>query len=156
MVILRFLAAVLTASVTFAVLIAIQTIGPIWGHVSGWIIGSDIAVIPFWAAISAFMVVLPAIPLTAIALLLERSFGGRGYVYWSCAGAVIGIGCATLVALWVHADFPMIADDGREVAFAAQWWRVAPFSGVAGFLGGLVFEWIAARHGKSVERQFSA
>lgn len=155
MAIISFLAAIFTASLSLGVLFAVVTIGSIWGQVSGGVIASDVAMVPFLAAIVAVLVVLPAAPLTAMALLLARLTGARGYFFWSCAGVVIATACATLVSLLLHVEFPAITDDGAYVTFAAQWLRVMPFSVAAGLLGGVAFEWIDREATRRAERSFS-
>jgi hypothetical protein len=142
MFIMRYLVAIIAASACFVLFLVLPLIWSVWGRVPTDILVSDFALIPIYLVVVTLIATPLGIPWAATAILISQRAGVRCYAYWVASGAVAGLGVATLCVWAIHANFPTISDDGSEVSFASQWWRVSPISVAAGLMGGFIFKGI--------------
>ena len=143
-----YMAACFAASISFVLLFGGCTIIAVWSRVSGHIIWTDVAVMPFY-----LLFVFPSASVLGLAPSIFAYRIGRRFVPHSCtfrvlAGAFVGALVGVLVTELVRVGLGSEDDEGNVIPFIVACGRLASMAVPSGALGGWVF-WLLNRRDES-------
>ena len=135
----RYMAALILASLCYAILSVASLLVQVWSSVSRNILLSDMLLIPILWLAAAIAAVPITLPIVALSESISDRFALSHWSYWTTLGAVGGLLTATIVTFPIYVFDPVSMDDGTEIPFWVMWLKIAPLGFPSGGLGGLIF-----------------